>query len=315
MRVSLDWITVKLTQDFNIDTWRSVASTPLVSRETGEQVGIACPVKYWKYNRYAGEDYISAYGMGTNALAYYANVHDLRVSRIDVAVDVAVDGDYKAKLLEIREVISKHYESNGITISTGEFNGRIKRDKGSKTFTFGKQSSAYQIRLYARQDNNKRDGWVARCEFQLRAELARAFWQEARADYEDPLTLRNSTATLERTIFGLPLLGIGDLEQDNVLELPVKEQAHNTELWVRNTVLKACIRFFDETGINLPQLLVEDFNKHITSRSVELNNDSFSTSDAENQFSTKSENPMSYLGPKRAQVALNKWFSDKDKDS
>ena len=315
MRVSLDWITVKLTQDFNIDTWRNVASVPLVSRETGEQVGIACPVKYWKYNRYAGEDYISAYGMGTNALAYYANIHDLRVSRIDVAVDVAVQGDYKAKLLEIKEVITKHYESNGITISTGEFTGRIKRDKGSKTYTFGKQSSAYQLRLYARQDNNKREGWVTRCEFQLRAEIARAFWQEARADYEDPLTLRNSAATLERTIFGRPLLGIGDLEQDNVLELPVKEQAHNTELWVRNTVLKACVRFFDETGINLAQLLVEDFNKHITSRSIDVAQVQAESSIAENQSSAKSQNPMNYLGPKRAQAALNKWFSDKDNDS
>lgn len=310
MRITLDWLTVKLNQDFNLDKWREWATIPLIDVETGEQLGIKCPDRYWKFNRYGGEDYISAYGIGTAALAEVIELYGLRVSRVDVAVDT-VTLDPEKGLQEIEDKLNDYYDGKGINITRGSFEGRGQRGKGNRTLLYGKRSSAYQIRTYTRHGDRRSDeGWVCRIEFQLRGELARTFWDEVALSPSEPISLRNATGTLEQTIFGHHIFGIGDLEQDTVLELPKQEKMHDRERWVRSDVLKAIIRHFDETGVNLAQLLVEDFNKHITSRAIEANNDPFSPNDAENQSDTKSLNPLNYTGSKRAKVALKKYFSD-----
>jgi len=310
MRISLDWITVKLTPEFNLELWRSIASAPLVSRETGEKIGIACTEKQWKFNRYGLDDYVSAFGNGTQALAECAAKFDLRVSRIDVAIDTACAGKPEQALEELEQKLDDFYDRKGISITRGEWNGRASKGKGNRTLLYGKRSSAYQIRAYSRHSSDTQDGWVIRCEFQLRNELARAFWQEASADFKDALTLRNATSQLEATIFGMPLLGVGDLENDSKLELPELKRTPNTERWVRMDVLKAIIRYFDETGVNLAQALLNDFNQHIIDRAIVAEQVNASSGKLADGSTSKALKPMHYTGSKRAEMALKKYFDD-----
>lgn len=310
MRITLDWITVKLNSDFNIDDWRELAATRVISVETGEQTGINCPDRYWKFNRYGGEDYVSAFGLGTNALCQAAYINELRVSRLDVAIDTVSGNNPDKSLNELERVLDEYYQTKGLSITKGQFDGRARGDKGSRTISYGKRSSAYQIRAYTRHSPSNAQEWVCRCEFQLRGEYARSFWQALAENYSDPLTLRNTAASLERSIFGSALLKIGDLESDMLLELPDIAPQHNREKWVRTDVLKACIRHFQETGVNLAQLLVEDFNKAIFSQALSDKPSNLTHSELEDQSKARSLSPMSYTGPLRAEVAQKLWFDD-----
>jgi hypothetical protein len=266
MNFGLDYLSAHLdSKGYNFVQFENEAKSPVFNQETGDIYNSKIPRTNYRADVHYNDVVIGAHSGGQYNFAEIVSREGLKVTRVDLKVDCTGKELFSEECSHIeafhilKRKITNFFLKEGRRVQSNDY-GVISSDKNSpRGCTFGARGSEYQIRIYTKLVSEKP---VVRIEFQLRKELARNVWQEIQADLYNQDTLARAFFSVENTILCAGLLGLDYKAKLSVLRKPEEQEASNREAWVRTQVLSACLKEFKETGKNLPELLLADFNKH-----------------------------------------------------
>lgn len=262
--VRIDYLTVKLSPSFTFGDWWNYSQSPILDERTGEVCGVRIPQKEWRIARSGKNQTISCWGMYADRLTTLAITEELDITRLDICLDCEVKSENEV-LHDIQRLsgeLLSLYKSRGREISHISVQGTARDGGKTETVTFGGRKSPYQIRIYGKRIADTGEQFL-RYEFQLRGKLAKTSFNLIRARYGSNRRTREVFRSLEARILKSGAFGI-DWGNTAIHEIDRSEDnpPSQRERWIRTQVLAACIKEFHETGRNLPQILLEDFNNH-----------------------------------------------------
>lgn len=260
----LDYLTIKLSSSFTFGDWWNFSQSPVIDEKTGEVCGVRIPQKDWRVARSGKTSTISCWGNYADVLAQLALTENLDITRVDLCVDME-GSDYERisdYLATLNSRVQAYYLGKRRPISHAHHTGTSNDGRTNETYLFGGRKSPYQLRLYSKRGAYE-DGYTIRVEFQLRGKIAKIIWQTLKERFLSPKRITETFASLEAKILEPGIFGI-DWQGATIHDIDRSEYRppSQRELWIRTQVLSACIKEFYETGKNLPQILLEDFNNH-----------------------------------------------------
>jgi hypothetical protein len=260
--IKVDYLSAMLNQDFSatdLEIWSS-AQYP---DENGE-IRPSLRSDQYGVDFRGGNAICRTYNEGQFNFWGKVTDHDLRVTRVDLALDVY--GEDYMYASEMAERTRQSYRNRKITHTEGYWSSPSGTGgEKSHTWTFGSRGSEFQIRIYTK-------GGFVRIEFQIRSQLARdvagAVSASHNAECKDDHTVVECSRALKGVFKGLESRKLYDdiyLPPDVRLPLPPREVPNksNRQLWVETQVLKACLKEYRESGINLPLNLLQLFNEKV----------------------------------------------------
>jgi len=266
MNFGLDYLSAHLdSKGYNFVQFENEAKSPVFNQETGDIYNSKIPRANYRADVHYNDVVIGAHSGGQYNFAEIVEREGLKVTRVDLKVDCTGKELFSEECTHIeafrilKRKVTNFFLKKGRRVQCNDY-GVVSSDKNSPCgCTFGARGSEYQIRIYTKLVSEKP---LVRIEFQLRKELARTVWEAIKNDlYEQP-TLARAFFSVEATILTKGLLGLPfELETSN-LKTQKEQEPSNREAWIRTQVLSACLKEFKETGKNLPELLLADFNKH-----------------------------------------------------
>jgi hypothetical protein len=262
--VRIDYLTVKLSPSFTFGDWWNYSQSPILDERTGEICGVRIPQKGWRSDTTGKVTTISCYGAESEKLAVLALTNELDITRLDLALDIEAENNEQVEdnIKALYNRLEAYYLDKRRTIVSSYTTGTTADRVSSGTGRFGGNKSPYQIIIYnksAHSGGNDR----TRVEFRLKGKLAKTVWQIAKERYLSPKRLVETYASLEAKILKPGILGV-NWNSATIHDIDRSEQKlpSKREQWIRTQVLSACIKEFYETGKNLPEILLEDFNNH-----------------------------------------------------
>lgn len=277
MKFGLDYLSAHLDErKYNLVQFENEAKSPVFNRETGDIYNSKIPRSNYRADVHYNDVVIGAHSTGQFGFAEIVIREDLKVTRVDLCLDISGKELFNEECTHIqafqllRRKISNFFLGSGRRVQSNDY-GTISNDPLSpKSCTFGARGSEYQIRLYTKSVDTQA---LVRIEFQLRKELARNTWDIVKENIYSQDLLAQAFFSIEATILKPGLLGINFTGE----VLSIRDEApisiSNREAWVRTQVLSACLKEFKETGKNLPELLLADFNKHF--ETLQANNQKY----------------------------------------
>lgn len=260
----LDYLTIKLSSSFTFGDWWNFSQSPIVDEKTGEVCGVRIPQKDWRVAKSGKTSTISCWANYAEVLAQLALTESLDITRIDLCIDIEGSSDEQVShnLTALNHRVQAYYLGKRRSISNSHFTGTSSDGRENETYLFGGRKSPYQLRLYSKSTNGGGPSRY-RIEFQLKGKLAKTAWQITKERYLSPKRITETFASLEAKILEPGIFGI-DWQGATIHDIDRSEYRppSQRELWIRTQVLSACIKEFYETGKNLPQILLEDFNNH-----------------------------------------------------
>lgn len=266
MQASLDYMSVKLSDSFTYHDWLEYAQQPLVDETSGVVIGSRVNKRSYKTDIVYKHVVLSCWGKDTEQLAYMALHHKLEPTRLDIKLDIPgseIDDCDKIQA----ELVQNIKQALKARHSRRKHSYHVSQDKEgieAKTDYFGARDSDSQIRIYkrARAYNNPA---IVRVEFQLRKELAKSAWVILSKGYFKQSRFQDVFASLEAMILEPGALLINwQNEAIYSLDRSKDKIPSSREGWAINQVLPAFIKEFNETGTNLAQLVLDEFNLHFS---------------------------------------------------
>jgi hypothetical protein len=209
---------------------------------------------------------IGTYSGGQFGFAPIVIREGLKVTRVDIKCDLSQwDGKENGRTANeyggwLAKLVRNYLLKQGRRVQTGKDSGYEAGYGEVITHRVGARGSEWQLRIYTKITPTKEQ--VLRIEWQLRKDLGRSIWEHISPNIYDQRLLLEAFQGVENLVLTPGLLQI---PYDKTDFLPVREkdtEQSDRERWIRTQVLSACLKEFKETGKNLPELLLADFNKH-----------------------------------------------------
>lgn len=268
MNFGLDYLSAHLDpKGYDFVQFENEAQSPVFNRETGDINNSKIPRSCYRADVHYNDVVIGAYSGGQFGFAEIVNREGLKVTRVDLKLDITpkelISEECTAN--EAGNILSRKIRNfflkEGRRVQHHEDTTLSKDSNTPRTHVFGARGSEYQIRIYTK---NQDTGQLVRIEFQLRKELARNVWSIIQDNPYNQSLLARAFFSIEATILSKGLLGVEFNQDVPVLRKDKEEAPTNREAWIRTQVLSACLKEFKETGKNLPEILLKDFNAHFT---------------------------------------------------
>lgn len=271
MNIELDYISVTLTDKFTWHDWLEYAEQPVLDEGTGLIVGQKVPKKSYKLDIIYKHWVLSAYGPYAIELASMAIHFGLEPTRLDIKLDCEVKPDETTEEVQTR-LVSATISALRERKSRRKHKYYVQPGKDgyeTRTDYFGARDSDSQLRIYGRKKiyNNAP---VVRVEWQLRGELAKSAWLILAKGFFKQSRLADVMASLETMVLLPGTFGI-DWNNEKIYELDRSKDKVNSSRkdWIATQVLSACLKEFNETGENLAQFLLNEFNRHLIEKGKE----------------------------------------------
>ena len=264
---TIDYLSLRLTDDFDFQQFLLYAQQPDVDQKTGKVSGVKIPADTFRLSATGGYHTVSLYRGSEAQGIILQKRYNLDVSRIDIAVDLEVvnpDEVYDSFEASVR-LWRKAGDDRGIIMpDINYFESSPRKRNGAKGFKIGAASSDNQLRVYskARIDGKLRG---VRLEYQLRGDNARAVWAGIKSEpYNAKGIQYQFDACINRFHSGaLPIV----VSETAVLEVPEKVgKKGNTRDWLTGQVLGAIVRFFEETGEDMTEVLSKLFKEALVDK-------------------------------------------------
>lgn len=264
MQAFVDYLSVTLNEGFTYHDWREYAVQPVFNPDTGLIDGCKVPKSSYKTDVIYKHVVLSVWGKDSLELAYLALHHQLEPTRLDIKLDIPESEIDNVESLQ-QELVAETIRALKAKKSRRKHHyhvGPAKDGTPCRTDYFGGRDSDSQIRIYGRQAANYSPACV-RVEFQLRGELAKSAWAILVRGFFKQSRLQDVLASLEAQILMPGTFGIS-WENERIYELDrTKDKPPSSrEAWAITQVLPAFIKEFKETGNNLAELVLAEFNKH-----------------------------------------------------
>lgn len=271
MNIELDYISVTLTDKFTWHDWLEYAEQPVFHEGTGLIVGQKVPKKSYKLDIIYKHWVLSAYGPYAIELASMAIHFGLEPTRLDIKLDCEIPDNLTSETLQANLVTSvKHALQTRKSRRKHKYYVQPGKD-GAETRTdyFGARESDSQLRIYGRKKIYSTEPAV-RIEWQLRGELAKSAWPILAKGFFKQSRLADVMASLETMVLLPGTFGI-DWQNEKIYELDRSKDKVNSSRkdWIATQVLSACLKEFNETGENLAQFLLNEFNRHLIEKGKE----------------------------------------------
>lgn len=278
MNFGLDYLSAHLDKaSYDLWAFEREAASPVFNRETGEINNVAIPKKTYRKDVHLMDVVIGTYSGGQFGFAPIVIREGLKVTRVDLKCDIydwtgsnegRTANDYG---IYIARTLKNYFASKGRRVHYLKGEDTAKGGIKFYSHTFGARGSEWQLRIYTKGQG---DGQLVRFEFQLRKELARSVWEVISPNIYDQQLLKSAFSAIESEVLEFGLLQIPYERSDILVSRSPETTNANRERWVRTQVLSACLAEFKESGINLPEMLLADFNKHFaTIRELNIGND------------------------------------------
>lgn len=262
----LDYLSAHLERKgYDLTLFEQEASSPTANRETGEITGATIPRKQYRKDVHYGDVVIGTYSGGQYGFAPIVNREGLKVTRVDIKCDIThwegiEDGrTAHSYATYIYRLVRNFLLSKGRRVRSNTGGTVSNNPNEPQTYTLGARESEWQLRIYTR-DGDK--GALVRFEWQLRKELARQCWSHISPAIDDQHLLSGAFQAVEREVLKDGILQIPYERTDFLVKRTTRTNVHGRERWIRTQVLSACLAEFKETGNNLPETLLRDFNQH-----------------------------------------------------
>jgi hypothetical protein len=223
------------------------------------------PTKTYRKDIHYGDVVIGSYSGGQFGFAPIVIRENLVVTRVDIKCDLfewegSEDGrsafSYGAYL---NRLVRNYLLSKGRHVQTNKSGAISKNPLEPVTYTLGARGSEWQLRIYTRSNDT---GQLVRIEWQLRKDLARQVWDIIKPNVYDQRLLMGAFQAVESEILEFGLLQIPYERGSFTISREKANEQSDREKWIRTQVLSACIAEMKESGKNLPELLLADFNRH-----------------------------------------------------
>lgn len=264
----LDYLSAHLARKgYDLSAFEQEASSPTANRETGEVTGATIPRKQYRKDIHYGDVVIGAYSGGQYGFAPIVNREGLKVTRVDIRCDISTwegieDGRTATNYASyIYRLVRNYLLSKGRRVRSNQGDTVSNNPNEPITYTLGARESEWQLRIYAKDTSGER---VVRFEWQLRKDLARQCWAHISPAIDDQQLLMQAFQAIESEVLSANILQIKWGSNDFRVSRGTNKGANAREQWIRTQVLSACLSEFRESGINLPELLLADFNRHFT---------------------------------------------------
>lgn len=258
----LDWLSAHLERKgYDLSAFEDEASTVVFNQETGDMVNSFIPLSKWRKDVHGGNVVIGCYAGGQYNFAQIVAREELKVTRLDLKVDLEPQEGYSANEYGTwlsRQVRNFYFKAKR-HVTYNDCGTITSNPDSPKTFLFGARGSEFQMRIYSKQAQSSQ---VLRVEFQLRKELARQAWAFIRPNIFDQKLLAQAFAIVENTVLNRGVLHLDYEGTDERFNREPDPEPSNREMWIRTQVKSAIIKHIAETGIDLSLVLYQDVQKY-----------------------------------------------------
>ncbi len=260
----LDYLSVRSGPSWSVSGFLEFCETPLTD-EDGTVTGRLIERRNARIDRKGSNLVFSVAGPESTELARLAYELTLPVTRLDLRYDYGLNErtDLNLYALKLVERVSGYYDRKGIKITRGYWSGKDRTGNAVSTWTFGSRRSRYQLRIYEKMRYfHTGNVGVIRVEFQLRHKLASWIAETVCEFPTSQGVLEQAFASCESRLLEQGIFGF--VQAAPLATEPEREarERSSREVWILTQVLPACLKEFEETGKNLPELLLKEFNAH-----------------------------------------------------
>lgn len=269
--VLIDYVTLRLTDNFNFSDFQGYVMAKRVDKKTGLMLPpVLRPDQFRLVTVGKDNVVVSFYNGGEKEAIKLYRRYRLPVTRVDLCIDIPCqDKDEAAQLFEgIDHDLTEWHEENGKVsgIATFRFQGRQSNKNGEFGRTMYSRQSDHHLRVYEKRAVLDGKGGLynkhgIRLEWQLRHDAAREVFPLVVTNYPNNLaTLFDVFQSITEKWLDTDIFNLG---QFNPVEFKkaARSELSNFEMWVRSTIPRALVRELKSSGIDYAPIIADEMRR------------------------------------------------------
>jgi len=278
--IGIDYLTVRLPADNSFtfdDFFELVESEVEVDQTTGHVQSAIYPHQYATRTLTGGVAVIMFFCGGEEFGMRLARNYSLRVTRLDIAVDLLADdeNDQQELTFFLAKQVDLALATRGWTVAKSTWTNKGDAVNGRFGHSFWSRAGSKLLRIYGKQPtfqtpNGQVSKHRVRIEWELKQDLARQVWDLlAEPDARVHKILFDCFQTLVSNFLSDDLFQLGSYEARDLSKLP-KPDGHNSyEYWLMHTVCRSVAGAFIDTGIDYCAMMAVEIQRLIGNQELE----------------------------------------------